>query len=485
MVVQSTIQRLSGIVATVILARTLGPTSLGNYSVTNTTASSFYGFFRLGADFGVHVLTASMDPAKATKQINELLGAALTLFLLIGCVGCGACLLFAHTIASGLFNTPTLVDFVRVAAFLFLGQAIAQYTYVAFAGLHAFRAYVRVTLLMAPITTVLLVLGAIVGGAIGAAWGAVLGQAVTVIVLGMSLSRVSAALGLKLRPRLHGHLLKQILTVGLPFYLAGLLQIPSDYFAQGLMVRMHGVSMLGDLRVIVTITAIISFLPNALNGPMISIFSRAHADDRTLDSQRLVFTNLRVVWIVVLVASMVLGALWRFVIGLGFGHSYGAAQHVGYIALITATAYCLRNVVSNWLLASRRQLSIFALNSLDAITFIAVAIAFIPRYGLVGYLIAQASGACIPMFVIWAAACLKSGDRKVSIATLAAFFLTLTVFAIIAWVNIATVTWYTATAVVVAGGIAVSIMWLLFILEREERKILYDLISSPSGFREN
>src|SRR5690606_2378848 len=145
-----------------------------------------------------------------------------------------------------------------------------------------------------PLVAVATALAALASGAFTVAGVAGAAQVFLGAVLVLVAIRTARGMGLSIRPRLGVRPVAAILQVGLPFYLAGLIALPVDYLAQASLVRGHGVSALGDLRVVVAIIAVVSLLPGALNGPMISAFSRIHGGARNLDA--LFSQTLRGIW---------------------------------------------------------------------------------------------------------------------------------------------------------------------------------------------
>jgi O-antigen/teichoic acid export membrane protein len=388
MVGQSLAQKSLGFLTTMALAQMLQPHGLGLFAITNTTASSFYGFARFGADAGVHVLTAETDIAKDAKLASEIISHALILFLAIASAGGVACYVLADRIASDWFGDPILRTFIQLAALLLIFQVLAQFAYTAFAGLHAFTAYARISVLTAPVLAGLTIIGAYTAGAIGATIGLVAGHALAMVSLLLGLRKACHERNIKLVPRLNLHRMRRILGLGLPFYMAGLVSISVDYLVLALLVRGHGIATMGDLRVIIAITSIMSFLPTAVAGPMISALTQRHRESSRHFWQLLVW-NSKAAWLLSMLVITSLGVLWDEIIHVAFGDAYVTVATCGYLALLGSSLLILLGIVNATLLSTKHTTALFWLGAGTAAVFICIAMVAVPQYGLRGYLVAQ------------------------------------------------------------------------------------------------
>src|SRR5436190_4906342 len=85
---QSLIQRVLGMLTTVILARTLGAAGLGAYTATINTGTSVFSIVRLGVEASVFVRTAEPHPTPESRRLKgEMLAAGLLILMVTGLVG--------------------------------------------------------------------------------------------------------------------------------------------------------------------------------------------------------------------------------------------------------------------------------------------------------------------------------------------------------------------------------------------------------------
>jgi O-antigen/teichoic acid export membrane protein len=381
------LQRGVGFVAITILARLLDQRGLGAYTFAQSTSSAFYGLTRLGADAGLQVSLANLKLPGQKVEAEVLIGESLTVFMFIAAVASTLMALFAGPIASQLFAAPELRTFVYASAVVLISQVEIQYCYAVLAGLNAFVAYARATTLTFPLALALAVLGALRAGTTGAVWGGATGSALATVVLGSLLYRELASRGLHVRflwPR--GQALA-MLSVGFPFYAAGLLVIPAEFMCSALLSRSGGVAVLGDLRVTQSLMTIATMIPGALLGPMISHLAAREGSLTAL------WMQVKATWVLSLAISIALATLWPVAISVIFGSSFKAAQSVGVAAVATFAPMLLLSVLSGALLASRRSFMLVAIGACQMLTMVAFASFLIFGYGLAGFLVMQAVSA--------------------------------------------------------------------------------------------
>jgi O-antigen/teichoic acid export membrane protein len=465
---QSVIQKMAGFVSTIVLAQTLHVQGLGLVAVTSGTATAFYGVARLGTDAGVHVLTAETNSSKDAEIISEILSHALILFLGIALVASFSCYMLADRIAGRLFDESALRYFIQLAAALLFFQVVTQFVYIAFAGLHAFTHYARISIFAAPVSAGLTIVGAYAVGATGAALGLVGGQALLAVVLLHRLWQVCRDQNIRFRPSLSAHWFRAILFIGLPFYASGLLIIPAEYIIQALLVRAHGVSVMGDLRVITAITSVIATLPSFLSGPMISEFARTRSRNEA-SYISFVFLNARIVLFGGVIAMTVLGILWPNIIQLGFGPSYSGARQIGYIALFTAVLLCMQTVLTSSLLASKNTRIYFVWSAATTSLFVAAAAVLVPHYGLGGYLGAQcisALGASIYMTIRYL---YQEGSRGTEASAISMAFVLMTISFVLVVIADEGAWGFLLRLIAAAAAVVVQCwLWLRYVFKKED-----------------
>lgn len=426
MVVQSIGIRALGFVSSLLLAHTLGPSGLGSYSIANSTAASIGQLSRGGIDVGVQSLTARRDPASEAEMISDILGSALTLFLLIAVFDALACLLLSPTIALRMFGNANVTPFIAMAAPLVVLQLFAQYAYSAFAGLHRFTHYSRAVMITAPFPPALAILGGLTGDAFYAVLGYIAGQGIVTTVTFFTLARLCRGFNVRLMPRASINQILSVLRIGLPFFAAVLLTTPAHYYAESLLVFTHGTQELGNLRIVLAISTIVSLIPSAINGPMISRFVRSESDEAD-SHNRFVLFNIKILLVFGLLVIAVGAPWWGVAVNILFGAKYALAAATGFVALLTAVLVIVINVVANNLLAKRRLGLLFSTNATYAATFAVLSFLVIPKLGLEGYLLAQFSAYSLVLVIITASFLIRNRRRDEAVPVIAMVLVTVAI----------------------------------------------------------
>ncbi|MGX1308042.1 O-antigen/teichoic acid export membrane protein [Amorphus suaedae] len=397
---QSFVQRVLGMVTTIILARTLGAANFGIYSVVTATSNSVYGLVRLGVDASIHVHTAEGFNDTATRQrMRELLAAGFLMLLFAGALGGGGCLLFGERLAVAIYEKPELAVWIRVAGIAVLLQCLSQFFYATLVGLHRFADYVRVMVASAVLSVAAISLGALAAGLTGAVAALLAVQAVTVGWLGIAMQSALRKENLSLAFHNTAARTKSLLVFGFPFYVSGLISIPVVYVLQGMVVRHAGLEELGYLRAIMAFVSIVAFAPTSAAAAMISMFARTRAQEGGALAAR-ILQNVRMILVFSLLVAAAVMVLLPWLIPLLFGAQYMPALGAASVALVTAVLTAVNGVVSNALLSARKVMLLFGITALQAIVFLGFGSYFIPSYGLTGYLTAELFGYMTAMVVM-------------------------------------------------------------------------------------
>lgn len=382
------IQRGLGLVTVTILARLLDPRGLGAYNFTLNSSQAFNGLTRLGIDAGLHIELAGHSPAEGRARVEQALGEAFGLTLCLSSLAAVVMLGLAQPISDHLFAAPDLAPFMRIGVVVMLGQCFSQICYAGFAGLNAFAGYSRIAMAGGLIALPAVLAGALAAGAHGGAMAFAGSQLVTAALLFRRLGRECALRDMALRVCWPAGNAARLLKLGLPFYLGVLWLIPVDFYVLGLLSRTAGVELLGQLRAVQALMAVIAVLPNALSGPLVTYLTERHAAGH---GEAALLLQVRVIWTSALLLSLALASIFPFAVALVFGPHFAPAGQVGVLAIAPFIGTMLLNVLQGALLAQRRSLALFWIGALMAGCQLAVAILLVPRFGLAGYFTAQAA----------------------------------------------------------------------------------------------
>ena len=376
-----------GLVSIVVLARILDARGLGSYTFTQSVAQAFAGWSRTGLDLGLQVsLSGDTDRERASAMIGQ----TLTLTAIIAIMVATALLVAADFIAGRLFSAPELVTFVAPATAMFAALMLFGVIYSILAGLGAFQEHARAALQGSVVTLAATAGGALMVGPIGATWGLAIGQVSMATLATAAMIRVLRAHDIALCPAWPGREVLQVLTRGLPYFMSTLLLLPVDFATLGILARAGGIDALGELRVTQAIMAAASALPTALMGPILTHLAAGYASGSGPADVR---QHLRWLWTLSLSLAVAVAALWTLAVDAVAGSAYPLARHMGDLALMAFVPAMLLSVLHGALMArGKSSAALLMVGAVQAVTVFASAWFLIPRFGLAGYLLAQAMG---------------------------------------------------------------------------------------------
>ena len=483
MVGQAAVQRIMGMLTTMVLARVLGVTRFGTYSVVASTASSAYGVIRLGLDAAIHVHTAEQSndaDAKANGTLGQMLGAGLLLLIVAATVGLGGCLVFANTIAETVYGDRALAPWIRLAGLSVLLQCVSQFCYATLAGLQRFTAYSKVMAVTALLQAVSITLGGLLGGLRGAVAASLCLQAVTVTLMARLV-----------RDELHTETVRlafddaaswaaKLLTFGLPFHLAGLVSVPVTYYLQGALAKHAGLDALGYLRVVLSVTTIVSFVPASAATAMISMLTNVRMTRGgafAADTMR----SLKIVSLFSLLVAIIVNLALPWLMPGLFGQAYGQVTTAASIALVSSVLAATAGVIGNALFSARRLDLVFLSTVLQMLTFLLFGSLLIATHGLIGYLLADLFGYVALLIVTYGCSLRWLRQNVVATRWLPRILVPLLLLLTYAAVHIArggTRSW-SAVVIGTCAFIAVCVWGHNALLDEDERDAVYRFIQSP------
>lgn len=389
MVAQSVVQRMAGVVSTMVLARMLGVADLGAFSAVINTGSSAYGLVRLGIDAAINVYVAGEHcDDSARKNKGQMLGAGFVLLFVAALAGTATCILFSDLLAIAVYGKKELGSLLLFAGALVFVQCISQYCFATLAGLNRFGGYARIATFSALISVLAVTIGCVVAASLGAIVATLCVQMLSLALLGRITTRTLLEERITVEWTALAMWAIRLLKLGFPCYVAGLLAIPTTYYLQGMVSRHAGIDALGYLRVIASISSLVAFLPASISLVMISKLTQSRSNgERLFASDTL--RNLKLIWLFVLCASVSMASVLPWLLPLLYGADYSSALSAGQIAVFSTGFAAVLSVLTNACFASKQITVLFRYSVLQVSAFSICGIALIPVFGLLGYVVAE------------------------------------------------------------------------------------------------
>jgi len=326
-------------VATILIARLLGPGDYGSFSLALVIPSVFQLLVSLGVNTAVTRFVAyhvSRNEGEAAKRFAV---SALLLTLLSGLALSGACYLSASALSQFIFHRAYLAQYVELASAIVCGQALLNTAIAAAIGWNAMGqasiANIVLSLIKLVLSPLLIVLGF---GLFGAVAGQTLATALAAVIA------VGVLYGSKIRSSMVGwHELasdaRQMMSYGVPAFSASILSGVWPYYLSIVLAAVASNVVVGYYQAAFTFTVAISLLSGAAGSALFPAFSSIQG--RSGDLPTALRLAVKYVAYVTMPVVFVLAATARELMVIFYGHSYSAGATFLVILAVSATPVLL------------------------------------------------------------------------------------------------------------------------------------------------
>ncbi|MEW5856159.1 MAG: oligosaccharide flippase family protein [Cyanobacteriota bacterium] len=385
------VSKLASALALPLLARLLGPESLGIYSVVFSLAQSAQSFSTLGADVAMQ-RNGAQHNTLGTDAVGRLFGVGLSLICLVSAVTGLGIWFFREPLAKHWLGQPDVIPWLGATAILIVLQPWGNIPLLFLASLQDFRAYALRSSLGMIVSSAATVVLAWKFGLAGAVQGLLLAAIAQIVWSYLIVKPVLRSKGIRLRVDRFWQESHSILKFGFPYYfgntlLSTLVSLP----LMGLVSQYGGLEQLGYLRVAQSMAALIGFIPSAIAPAAISYLSASSLEDKE-SYQDLKSVHLRGVWILLLVPTGAVCLVLPDLIHWLFGDVYQQATVLSWLSLWISTIAGIASVLVQCLLAMGKTVRVAWISSLGAICGVLVTLILVPKYQALGFLLGQLSG---------------------------------------------------------------------------------------------
>ncbi|ABL79133.1 oligosaccharide flippase family protein [Thermofilum pendens] len=309
-------------IASILLARILGPEGYGKYALATTVASLLSIF----TDFGVSAAVAREASRRGREGVAGLVGLALAFTLASALVSTALGALLSERLTLLLLNRAEMVQLTLLALpTVFLNSAL-NFSYFALLGLGDTASLAALPVIRDLSRSVLSLALAAAYGVPGAVAGLVAGYA------------LAAASGLAALYRRLGRLplapageLKPLLGYGLPLYASSVLGTLSGIYQNSVAAWFATDVEVGNFKVAMNFAALIQLLVAPISLSLLPAFSRLSGDD----SGRFFRYAARYTGLILVPAGVYAAVESRDLVALVYGREYALAP--GYLSLYSAS----------------------------------------------------------------------------------------------------------------------------------------------------
>jgi O-antigen/teichoic acid export membrane protein len=384
---QGAIQKIMGLVSSMILARGLGRESFGAYAAVISVSESAYGFARLGIDAALHVRVAEGP----SEERDMLLGAGRLALFFSGSIAAGIVFVLSEWLAESVFGDVNLSGWLKIGALFVVVKCVVQFYYIALVGTHQYSSYSRIMILVSVLNVFVIAAGTLIFGLKGAIFGILLVNVLMAFLLARKFHHLARRLEINMNFRHFTSNVEKLIRLGFPFYASGLIAIPVGLYMQGLLSRSGGIDELAILRIVAGINSILLFLPSSIAASTISLLAEANSDDKVATSEfaRYSSLNLRIVWIYCLALLSFLWLIMPWLVELLFGIDYENSIPAVRLGLVVALCLALINAATNAYLATKQLRRIFLQSLCYSSVLLLVGSALIPNMFAYGYVLTE------------------------------------------------------------------------------------------------
>lgn len=319
--------------ASILIARFLGPEQYGVYSLTLVIPGLLTAFTDLGTNSALSKFLPRMRQDKRDDEIRGLIRSGLYFNAIISSLLFIPLFLFPGMFAQALLNRGDIDLYVRISSFLIITQALSATSTNIFVGLDKTKYNAVTSIAQASVKFVLAVLLVVSFGIFGAISGHVLSYVIGAILAiffclkvytihkGSNLNR---GMSLNLRP---------MLSYGLPLYSSTLLTVVLTRYQQVVLAWYASNVEIGNYMVAVNFATFITILTGPINTMLLPSFSKLEKDESEMRGF-LRYSTKYALFIVAPMAFLVASASHDLV-NLFYGLEYALAP--SYLAIYSLT----------------------------------------------------------------------------------------------------------------------------------------------------
>jgi len=326
-------------VSSILVARFLGPTLYGQYTLALVTPQLLFLFTDLGISQGIIKFTASLHVRGKLKHAIKVVKYGFIIRLSTGIIISALNFIFADSFATILLQRPELTFYVRITSISILFQAIYSTVNSTFVGLDKTEYNAFLTNLQAAskalISIVLVVLGfgiygAIIGHIIGYVTATASGMLLLMVILRRLLQHESRVIDNSDNSKSG---IKNLLQYGLPLYLSILLTGFVPLYQNIILAFFANDIDIGNYRAAINFTTLLTMFSIPITTALLPAFSKLNS---TRDSKLGTFFELanRYTSIVVIPLTLVMIIFSKEIVELIYGSNYTSAP-------IFLAMYCL------------------------------------------------------------------------------------------------------------------------------------------------
>ncbi len=317
----------------VVVARTLGTESYGEFGMVRSTISVFATLGGMGLGLTANRFVAQYRD-KDKQYSGHIIGSSYLIATASGVFVGLAVLLGARQLAAGALHAPQLVNSFRISALLLLLSAINGAQIGILQGLEAYGRLALGSLIQGVSALIFLVAGSHFYGVQGAVGGLLVYTCAGALIFHGLIRRELRRQEIPVIYTDFAATLPIFWKFSLPVMLAGIAIAPLKWLAETMLVRKVGFAELGIFAASMTVATVLNTLVGTLNAPLISLAANV---DGAPNTRKMQYVNLYGSWYMMVLLALPIVVFPRLA-SLPFGDKYATTQF--YAVTLLLSLYC-------------------------------------------------------------------------------------------------------------------------------------------------
>ena len=394
------LSRSLSVIASILVARMLGKTGMGELGIIQSTVGIFSAFAGLGMGLTATKFVAEYR-LKDPQRAGAMLGLSASVTWVSGALMMILMMFLAPWFAEKTLAAPHLAGLIRVGSLLLLLGSVNGAQTGALAGFEAFKTIARVNLISGLATFPLMVGLALFLGLTGAVWGLIGSVAINCILSHLALRQEARRAGVPLTAKLQKEGWSVLWRFSLPSVLCNMVFGPANWACSALLVnREHGYGEMGIFNATLSWANAVTFLPGVLAQVVLPLLSSQTGDPNRNNQRQVVKLAMKANAITVFPCVVVIAILSPIIMS-----SYGPGFREGWptlvVSILTAAILAIQVPPVQAMTAEGRMWAVFFTYVSYAVLTVGLMF-FLVRWGALGLATARLLAYVVnAVWVIW------------------------------------------------------------------------------------
>jgi O-antigen/teichoic acid export membrane protein len=376
-------------IGVIVIARLLGPSNYGLYTLTFVAPSFLISLADAGMNAALIRFPATLRSQGDFLASNRVIRLGFLLKLSLSVTAFLICYFGANMIATTLLNRPGLTPYLQLAGLLIIFQAVFDAASNAFIGLdlmqYSASTQILFSVLKSLLAPALILLGFGIGGAIA---GYVIGILVAGIV-GASIlfTKYTRSRGATIRKQ--AVKLSALIDYSLPLYVAAIFSVLLAQYQNLVLARFATNTEIGNFNAAWTFNALLSVLAMPISTAIFPMFSKMNPQSQRVDLSRAFLLAVKYSSLILIPASVAVIVFSQDLVALTYGRGYVLApQYLTILSsyyLLTGLGLTVIGSLLNGVAATR---TVLKMNALTLAVYLPLGPALTWLWGPYGLLIA-------------------------------------------------------------------------------------------------